>query len=295
MISITTRLLKEPILQFFLLGAGIFIIFGYIGEQQDYTSKKIIVSSGQIERLTEGWKKTWMRPPTVDELKGLIKDHINEEIYYREALAMGLDQDDIIIRRRLRQKMEFLYQDLNAPMNPTNSELQNYLDENTEKFRTDPSFSFRHIYLNSDQRGKNTKQDAQNLLDKLKGNDSLVINNSGDTFALPLTYDSVSKTQVTNLFGKDFAENLIGLEPNIWQGPVSSSYGLHLVLIKEWKQSEIPKLNQIRDKVEKDYLEKQQQKINDENYKRLLESYTITIEPPEWLDKDINLYQDEKD
>jgi len=295
MISITTRLLKEPILQFFLLGAGIFIIFGYIGEQQDYTSKKIIVSSGQIGRLTEGWKKTWMRPPTVDELKGLIKDHINEEIYYREALAMGLDQDDIIIRRRLRQKMEFLYQDLNAPMNPTNSELQNYLDENTEKFRTDPSFSFRHIYLNSDQRGKNTKQDAQNLLDKLKGNDSLAINNSGDTFALPLTYDSVSKTQVANLFGKDFAENLIGLEQNIWQGPVSSSYGLHLVLIKEWKQSEIPKLNQIRDEVEKDYLEKQQQKINDENYKRLLESYTVTIEPPEWLDKDINLYPDEKD
>ena len=279
MIRIITRLLKEPILQFFILGAGIFIIFGYLGETQDYNSKKIIVSPGQIERLTEGWKKTWMRPPTVNELKGLIKDHINEEIYYREALSMGLDQDDIIIRRRLRQKMEFLYQDLNAPMNPTNSELQNYLDENTEKFRTDPQITFRHIYFNSDQRGNNTRQDAQKLLDKLKGNDSFAINNSGDTFALPLTYDSVSKTQVANLFGKDFAENLIGLEPNIWQGPVSSSYGLHLVLIKEWKQSEIPKLNQIRDEVEKDYLEKQQQKINDEKTSGICVTLIFTVMP----------------
>ncbi len=108
---LSTRLLREPLVHFFVLGAGIFLLFALVGESDDPLDE-IVVSSGQVDRLVETWQRTWQRPPTSAELEGLIEDYIREEILYREAIAMGLDQDDTIIRRRLRQKMEFLPQDL---------------------------------------------------------------------------------------------------------------------------------------------------------------------------------------
>ncbi len=119
MVRLST-ILREPLIHFFVLGAGIFLLFGLIGGSEEDQTDTIIVKAGQIDRMVEGWKKTRMRAPTVDELKGLIEDQIREEIYYREALAMGLDRDDMIIRRRLRQKMEFLSHDLTAQVDPWN-------------------------------------------------------------------------------------------------------------------------------------------------------------------------------
>ena len=130
-----THFLREPLAHFFVLGAGIFLLAALVGESDESRPDQIVVSAGQIDRLVETWQRTWQRPPTQAELEGLVEDHIREEILYREAIAMGLDRDDTIIRRRLRQKMEFLPQDLVEQVEPTNAELLTYLRENADAFQ----------------------------------------------------------------------------------------------------------------------------------------------------------------
>ena len=158
------KLLREPLVHFLVLGAALFLLYKIVADPVGDRSDRIVVTSGHIERLVEGWKRTWQRPPTRKELEGLIEDHIREEILYREARAMGLDRDDTIIRRRLRQKMEFLFEDLGAQANPSDEELQAFLDKNPDAFRVATRVTFSHIYLNRDRRGESATRDAERLL-----------------------------------------------------------------------------------------------------------------------------------
>ena len=130
-----THFLREPLVHFLVLGAGIFLLAALVGESDQDQPDQIVVSVGQIDRLVETWQRTWQRPPTQVELEGLVEDHIREEILYREAIALGLDRDDTIIRRRLRQKMEFLPQDLVEQIEPTDAELRTYLRENADAYQ----------------------------------------------------------------------------------------------------------------------------------------------------------------
>jgi len=293
MVRLST-ILREPLIHFFVLGAGIFLLFGLIGGSGEDQTDTIIVKAGQIDRMVEGWKKTWMRAPTVDELKGLIEDRIREEIYYREALAMGLDRDDMIIRRRLRQKMEFLSHDLTAQVDPTEAELEAYLQENTIMFLIEPWITFRHIYLNLDKRGNDTHDDALRLLARLRSGDNKIdAATLGDPFPLPRDYESVPESDVRNLFGRDFTAQLLTQELNVWHGPVPSGYGLHLVLIRERTKPRIPELDEVRDAVSREWVETRRRETNEEIFKQLRERYTVVVERPKWL-ADVDLVAEEK-
>ncbi len=293
MVRLST-ILREPLIHFFVLGAGIFLLFGLIGGSEEDQTDTIIVKAGQIDRMVEGWKKTWMRAPTVDELKGLIEDRIREEIYYREALAMGLDRDDMIIRRRLRQKMEFLSHDLTAQVDPTEAELEAYLQENTIMFLIEPWITFRHIYLNLDKRGNDTHDDALRLLAGLRSGDNKIdAATLGDPFPLPRDYESVPESEVRNLFGRDFTAQLLTQELNVWHGPVPSGYGLHLVLIRERTKPRIPELDEVRDAVSREWVETRRRETNEEIFKQLRERYTVVVERPKWL-ADVDLVAEEK-
>lgn len=293
MVRLST-ILREPLIHFFVLGAGIFLLFGLIGGSGEDQTDTIIVKAGQIDRMVEGWKKTWMRAPTVDELKGLIEDRIREEIYYREALAMGLDRDDMIIRRRLRQKMEFLSHDLTAQVDPTEAELEAYLQENTIMFLIEPWITFRHIYLNLDKRGNDTHDEALRLLARLRSGDNKIdAATLGDPFPLPRDYESVPESDVRNLFGRDFTAQLLTQELNVWHGPVPSGYGLHLVLIRERTKPRIPELDEVRDAVSREWVETRRRETNEEIFKQLRERYTVVVERPKWL-ADVDLVAEEK-
>ena len=293
MVRLST-ILREPLIHFFVLGAGIFLLFGLIGGSEEDQTDTIIVKAGQIDRMVEGWKKTRMRAPTVDELKGLIEDQIREEIYYREALAMGLDRDDMIIRRRLRQKMEFLSHDLTAQVDPTEAELEAYLQENTIMFLIEPWITFRHIYLNLDKRGNDTHDDALRLLARLRSGDNKIdAATLGDPFPLPRDYESVPESDVRNLFGRDFTAQLLTQELNVWHGPVPSGYGLHLVLIRERTKPRIPELDEVRDAVSREWVETRRRETNEEIFKQLRERYTVVVERPKWL-ADVDLVAEEK-
>ena len=108
------RILREPLLHFLLLGTVIFAAYGFVSKRGSNEPGKIVISEGQIAAMAEGFARTWRRPPTREEIEGLIKDRVQEEVYCREAMALGLDNEDTVIRRRLRQKMEFLTDDVAA-------------------------------------------------------------------------------------------------------------------------------------------------------------------------------------
>ena len=285
-----SKLLREPLFHFVLLGTGIFVLFAFVGESDLDQPDKIVVNASQIERLAAGWKKTRMRPPTMVELEGLIEDFIREEIYYRQALSMKLDRDDTIVRRRLRQKMEFLTQDLAALVDPSESELQAYLEENEDSFRLGSRIGFKHIYFNRDQRGSRAEADAVHLLARLRGAGAKVdVTTLGDPLPLPNHFESTPERRVTKLFGRDFTAQLLSLKPGAWQGPVTSGYGLHLVFIRERTKPKTPALAEVRDEVMREWREARRRATNEEFYQKLRERYTVLVERPGWLAAHMNL------
>ena len=270
---------REPLVHFLVLGVGIFILFSAVGEVREEKSDQIVVSATKIENLAKLWKRTWQRPPTQQELEGLIEDHIKEEVLYREALALGIDQDDTIIRRRLRQKMEFLVEDVASGVEPTDAELQVFLEKNPTEFRVQARVSFSHIYLNRERRGAFVHRDAEHLLREL-GNSNGRVDPAklGDPFLLPHEFQSLPETEVVKLFGQPFSARLLELEPGRWTGPVQSGYGVHLVLLRERTEGRLPELAEVRGPVLRDWLADRRRKANEAFLQRLREKYTVTIE-----------------
>ena len=268
--------LKEPLLHFLIIGALFFVFFSIVNKDEIAVSdNKIVVTAADIERLSNNWSKRWNRLPTETELQGLVESYIREEVYYREALALGLDQDDTILRRRLMQKMEFLSNDLAELNTPDEAVLNKYFLDNQEKYELPARVSFTHIYFSLDKRGAKAFEDAKNILSELN---ALRASEKGDSFMLQYDFAQETPFEVARLFGKGFAEQLFTLETNTWQGPIESGYGLHLVRISEKIDSRMPELAFVIDKVHTDLMFEQRQKTNKEIYERFKERYEIVVE-----------------
>ena len=271
--------LREPLLHFLLIGAAIFLLYGL--QNQDYISddNRIVISKGNIDRLIALWEKKRQRPPTQTELQRMIEQQVREEVLYREALAMGLGKNDIIVRKRLAQKIEFISTDIAAMAEPDEKQLKDFFTANRDKFEKPAALSFGHIYFNRDKRGVQTEADALTLLTKLKQSGVEVdINIAGDSFMLGQKYNEITKQGVTRLFGEDFSANIFKLKLNNWQGPVKSSYGAHLVYITKKSTKQAVELNSVRDKVITEWRAKQRHIQNETFYKKLRERYDVVIE-----------------
>ena len=198
---------------------------------------------------------------------------------------MGLDRDDTIIRRRLRQKMEFLAEDIAAQEDPTDEMLQAFLEQYADRFRLEPRVSFSQVYLNRDRRGDRALSDAEALLVRLKENgDELDIGSLGDRLPLPHTYESTSESEVAKLFGSRFPQKLREPALGEWSGPVESGYGLHLVLVGERTKGRTPELAEVRDEVLREWRVSRREETNNELYERLRDNYQVIVELPEWAD-----------
>lgn len=276
-------LLREPLIHFLLIGAGLFWLASLMNDNARSESDEIVVSAARIEQLAQIWAKTWQRPPTRDELEGLIEDYIREEVLYRQALAMQLDEGDVIVRRRLRQKLEFLADELVSIPEPTDAELQAYLVENGTLFRVEPSLSLRHVYVNTDRRGERARTDAAGLLEELKREgDSADPAEFGDSLSLPHTLVDESASEIGKLFGERFAAAVLELPIGTWAGPIASGYGLHLVRVDERIAGRMPELAEVRDRVRREWERERQARANEAFYDELRARYTITVERPEW-------------
>ncbi len=270
-------ILREPLVHFLALGALLFIIYGFLGGDEE-RQNEIIVSEGTVDHLIELWIRTRQRPPTRQELRGIIDDYVIEEILYREGKALGLDQDDTIIRRRLRQKMEFLADDVADLKEPAEEELQAFLDENPDRFRVDSRLTFEHIFFNVDRRGETSLDDAVSTRDRLVAGYDGDPRELGDGIPLPFKLEASSTREIASMFGLDFAQGVVELPIGEWAGPVQSGYGLHIVRISEYVPGRAPELTEVREFVVREWSAQRRVEVKNQFYDSFKERYKITIE-----------------
>lgn len=272
------KFLREPLLHFVLIGAAIFALYSFWAEPEVVDRyDRIVVSTADVERLGNLWAKRWQRPPSETELRGLIDEHIREEVLYREALALGLDRDDTVIRRLLKQKFEFVTQDLAAAREPDAAELAVWFEANRERYRTPARLSFTQVFFDLDRRGAAGEQEARVALASLRAGDAGP-DGLGDGRLLDPTYRDSAAQEVALLFGQEFSEALMRLEPGVWSGPIASGYGLHLVRLDERQAGEIPPLAEIEGRVRDDWAYAQRQEANEAIYQQLLARYEVVVE-----------------
>jgi hypothetical protein len=275
-------LLREPLFHFLLLGCVFFLLYQLVvdgGEGETAGRMQIRISEARIEAIAAGFEKTWQRPPSDAEMGGLLQGFVREEIYYREALALGLDQDDPVLRQRLAQKLRFLLEDLAQLAEPTEAELQAYLDANPDAYRRSPSFSLQLVYLNPAVRGANIDVEAGKMLTGLRAGE-VTAADTGDSTMLPRRYQNESLPNIGRDMGRDFVQQLIDVPVGSWQGPLVSSFGLHLVYIEKRIDSELPALDEVRKRVLRDWTSEKRQQMNENSYQELYKRYQVIIEEP---------------
>jgi hypothetical protein len=276
------KFLREPLLHFIALGALVFLLFHFNADRDAPQDGKIVVTSGKVEHLVTGFSRTWHRPPTQLELDGLFDDYIREEVLYREALAMGLDKDDTIVRRRMRQKLEFLTEEASTTVLPTDRDLQSWLDQHPDKFRVESAIAFSQVYFNTSRRAESASVAAAKAYARLnRAGKNIAPEELGDPTMLPHELPPSRVDEVASVFGKEFAQQIAQLEPGHWVGPVQSSYGWHLVYVSERTEGRSRPLSEVREGVQREWLEARRKEIVDATYSKLREKYAIVVEGPQ--------------
>jgi len=270
-------MLREPLFHFLAIGALIFAAYGFFGANEG-DMRRIEIGPGQIDRLSEVFEAQWRRPPTTAELEGLIDQQVEEEILYREAVALGLDRDDTIVRRRLAQKMQFLIEDTAVPPEPTQAQLEAYFDAHAGEFQVPPFLSFTHVYFSSDRR-PDAEVEAQRQLNAIGA--AARAPDRGDAFMLNYDYADVSRDEVARLFGVEFADTVFELPVGSWQGPVRSGYGYHLVRIVAKTVPLPPVYSDVEAEVLSAWLDAERRRTNTETLEKIKASYDIVIAAPD--------------
>ncbi len=276
MSNVLNRLVREPLVHFVLLGALIFIGYSLVATHSP-SPQNIVITEGEINSILTGFVSMRQRQPTQEEMEGLIRERVRQEVYRREAVALGLDKDDIIIERRLQQKMEFIVQDNIEETNPADSVLQAFLTTHADQFKTEPQFTFNQVFLDPEKRGNSIKKDAIQILEQLN-RDGVNFQKAGDPTLLPAKILNARTTEISNQFGNEFANQLAHLTKGAWQGPVQSTYGLHLVQITEYFESHVPALDEVREVVSREWNNARIREANERFYQELLKNYIVTIE-----------------
>ncbi|MCP5090537.1 MAG: peptidyl-prolyl cis-trans isomerase [Gammaproteobacteria bacterium] len=272
-------LLREPLTRFLLAGAAIFALFAAVRppEPIDLASKEINIPARQVEVLATEYMRSQGRPPDESMLRALVENHVREEIAYREALAIGLDRNDAVIRRRLQQKFSFLLEDSNATLEPTDEELRLFLDANRHSFAGPDRVSFRQLYIAADDKVA-AAQKAADILSALQLGappDAL-----GDATTLPQQMLRSTPGSITRTFGDAFIDDLRLAPRQRWSGPIQSSYGLHIVFVTEWTESPDPVLESIRGDVRQALLQQRRRAGVDKKYQELRSRYVVNVAWP---------------
>jgi hypothetical protein len=275
------RLLREPLLHFLLAGAGLFGGWAALHPEalaRD-ASRRIEVTADDLRQMSLTWLAQGRAAPTPDELRSLVESWVREEMLYREALALGLDQGDTIVKRRLAQKMEFLFEDLSALRKPTSAELARWFEEHGERFALPARATFRHLYFSPDRRGAQARDDAARALGKLAGAplDAPLADALGDRFMFQDYLGDRPFGEVASSFGPPFAEALFQLAPGSWQGPIESGYGWHLVFVDSIIPSRTPALEEVAAEVRFAWVEAQRDELRRRTLEAMRARYEVVL------------------
>ena len=278
------RALREPLVHFLILGLALFAIYAFTnrGNARNPQSYQVALTLDDLRQLQVGFAAQWRRPPTTQEMMGLLENRIREEILYREALAMGLDKDDTIVRRRMAQKMEFLAEDVAAAHEPTSQELKAWFDKNPSLFTQPARVSFRTVYFSPDRRGPHAKEDAAKALGKLSGKPATSPGAAalGDSFMLPDYMADRTPDQIAKDFGPPFAKTLFEQKPGAWTGPIESGYGWHLVFLDSLIPARASAFDEVEPDVKTAWLAAQKAEAWDKAYKTMRAKYEILLPAP---------------
>ena len=270
-----SKLLREPTLHFLLIGIFLFLLYGRVAPESD-DSRTIEVSQARIDALTQQFQAVWSRPPTEPELRGIIDAFVRDEVLYREGVAMGLDGDDPVIKRRVRQKMEVMSEESGAQLLPTDAELSAYLAKHPEKFRRPPVLSFEQVFFSGDTTVADIEAQSKAALAGLERGEPAA--GFGQATMLPGAVNNQPLDLIARDFGEAFAEQLAELPVNDWQGPIRSGFGAHLVRIGKREPAAMPPLAEIRTAVVREWENARRERNRAESYRAMAKNYRIVID-----------------
>jgi len=275
------RLVREPLLHFLLAGAVLFAGYRLLhpAAPSGDRERRIVVTEGDLRQMSVMWVAQGRPPPTPEQMRSLVESWVRDEILYREALALGLDQGDTIVKRRMVQKMEFLADDLSDLRDPTRAELEAWFRAHAERFAEPPRATFRQLYFSPDRRGEATRAAAEAVRAKLSGKpaDAPEVEGLGDPFLLQGYYPERAPEQVAKDFGPAFADALFRLEPGSWQGPIESGFGWHLVFVDLLTPRRVPELAEVEADVERAWVEEQRDTFERQALAAMKARYEVVV------------------
>ena len=274
------RLLREPLLHFLVGGAVLFGAYAWLNPPQpaaDGAGRKIRIGTGEVRWLTETWARQWRREPTREELRGLVSDLLKEELLYREARELRLDENDTIVRRRLAQKLEFLLQDTARLGEPGEEELRRIYDESPNDFLTEPRISFNQVYFSPDLR-KDATKDAAATLPKLARASAAEAARMGDRLLIEMEFRDADAQAVASAFGPGFARAVFAMPTGEWRGPVESGYGVHLVRVASADPARLRDFAEVRPQLLERWRERQQGEAEARFFERLMSKYEVAMD-----------------
>ena len=276
------RMAREPLIHFLLIGAGIYGLYEIIGSgPDDEDERTIAVSANEIKALSNQWARQRLRPPTKEELASIIRDHVRTQVLYREAVAMGLENGDTVIERRLAQRLTLLTKGLITPEEPSEGELRAWFKENEKSFEQPDLYSLFHVYFNPDKRGAEALDDAKAALAKLESFEEVPADfaSYGDPL-LQGYYPAHTEAALRRVFGTGFVEQVTNLKPGIWHGPVLSGYGTHLVLVNDVLLMPLPAYEDIKERIKEEWMAEQITELSERFINNLISRYEIVVEWP---------------
>ncbi len=274
--------LRQPLFHFVVIGIAFGILYAWVWKRDDAASDRTIrITAADIARLEAGWQARWNRFPTPEEKAGLIQAQIRESALYREAVAMGLDEDDPVIRRVLVQKLETIARDLvEISLAPTEQDLASYFEDNSDNYRPPPVITFTQVFIDPDKRGDRTLDDAEETLAKLRslGTPPDDLDKYGDPLMLQRHFPEKTELRIAQSFGREFARLIFELQPGEWHGPVLSGYGTHLVFVTERTVFPTPTLAEVEESVRRDWIDDKREEITANYFAELLDRYQVIVE-----------------
>jgi parvulin-like peptidyl-prolyl isomerase len=262
------RWLTEPLLHFLLAGTLLFAAYGWLNRESAGEPRTVRISVAEVNWLKETWARQWQRPPTEEELRGLVTDYLKETLLAREAAEMGLDENDTVIRRRLAQKMEFLVQDTARLAEPGDAELRRFYSANQARYQAPARVSFSQVFFRN-------QADAQKGLAQLaeRSPDEL-----GDPSMLERDHAEADAQAVTSQFGDAFNREVFGLDAGPWHGPVASAYGFHLVRVSARQDAQPLPYEAVRAQVLGDWQREEQNRAGQRFFAELLKKYDVVVD-----------------
>lgn len=275
------KVLKEPLIHFLLLGGGFFLLYNWVAAPEDTAAlQEIILTQSRKENLVHQFESKWKRAPSQVEEQALFQTYFREEVLYREALASGLDQNDVIVRDRLIEKMKFMAEDLAAVPSPTDSGLQAFYQANKEQFQRSASTSFRQVFFNTDSEQSPTE--IEGLLTQLNSEGATAnLTGIGQNEMLGDQFGELPPQDIAALFGEGFAAKIQQAPPESWIGPIESKLGLHLICITKRSPQETTGFESARPAVTYAWRQAQKQIALETHFNNLEAGYQLKEEQPE--------------